>query len=80
MDPISLISYQLSPLEFMYIDVELSYLGYLAPRMSFCPYFLQLNPSSRGPSGPGPRDICTCFVHLGNVFLQQNSKIIQLKK
>lgn len=50
-------------------------LGNLAPRISFCPYFLQLYPSSKDPSSPVLEQIFTCSVHLGMVFLHAtNSK------
>ena len=44
-------------------------LGYFAPRISFCPYFLQLKPSLRGPSKAVLGVTWTSCVHLGRVFL-----------
>ena len=49
-----------------------AYLGKLAPKISFCPYFLQLCPSSTWPSRPLAEQTRTLSLHFGNVFLQTN--------
>lgn len=51
-------------------------LGCLAPRISFCPYFLQLWPSSSGPSASGPDPSLATLVHLGCAFLQELNRIL----
>ena len=48
-------------------------LGYLAPKMSFCPYFLQLSPSSSAAAS------CTdaarsCLLTHGVPFLRYNTE------
>ena len=45
------------------------YLGNLAPRMSFWPYFLQLRPSSRGVTSWTALTL-TWVLRLGSVFLR----------
>ena len=58
--------------------VEISHLGYLAPRMSFSPYFIQLFPSSGGPSRLGPEETRTCSDHFGCIFLQYKHVFIRI--